>query len=112
MFNNIGRKIKTFAKVMCWIGIIASVVAGLVMIATSFSSYAPAAGIVTGILTAVLGSLFSWVGSVTVFGGIGVALLGSLLSWVGSFLMVGFGELVENTAEIAANTRKNDYNNY
>ena len=91
MFNNIGRKIKTFAKVMCWIGIIASVVAGLVMIATSFSNYAPAAGIVAGILTAVLGSLFSW---------------------VGSFMMVGFGELVENTAEIAANTRKNGYNNY
>lgn len=91
MFNNIGRKIKTFAKVMCWIGIIASVVAGLVMIATIFSSYAPTAGIVAGILTAVLGSLFSW---------------------VGSFMMVGFGELVENTAEIAANTRKNGYNNY
>lgn len=91
MFNNIGRKIKTFAKVMCWIGIIASVVAGLVMIATSFSSDAPAAGIVAGILTAVMGSLFSW---------------------VGSFMLVGFGELVENTAEIAANTRKNDYNNY
>lgn len=91
MFNNIGRKIKTFAKVMCWIGIIVSVAAGLVMIATSFSSYAPAAGIVSGILTAVMGSLFSW---------------------VGSFMMVGFGELVENTAEIAANTRKNGYNNY
>lgn len=91
MFNNIGRKIKTFAKVMCWIGIIASVVAGLAMIAGSSSSYAPAAGIVAGILTAVMGSLFSW---------------------VGSFMLVGFGELVENTAEIAANTRKDGYNNY
>ena len=91
MFNNIGRKIKTFAKVMCWIGIIVSVVAGLVMIVSSFSGYAATAGIVSGILTAVLGSLFSW---------------------VGSFMMVGFGELVENTAEIAANTRKNGYNNY
>ena len=91
MFNNIGRKIKTFAKVMCWIGIIVSVAAGLVMIASSFSGYTPAAGIVSGILTAVLGSLFSW---------------------VGSFVLVGFGELVENTAEIAANTRKNGYNNY
>ena len=91
MFNNIGRKIKTFAKVMCWIGIIASVVAGLAMIAGSSSSYAPAAGIVAGILTAVMGSLFSW---------------------EGSFMLVGFGELVENTAEIAANTRKDGYNNY
>ena len=91
MFNNIGRKIKTLAKVICWIGIIASVLAGVAMIVGSLSSYAPAMGIVTGILTAVLGSLFSW---------------------VGSFVMVGFGELVENTAEIAANTRKNGYNNY
>ena len=93
MFNNIGRKIKTFAKVMCWIGIIVSVVAGLVMIVGSFFSYvyAPAAGIASGLLTAVLGSLFSW---------------------VGSFMMVGFGELVENTAEIAANTRQNGYNNF
>lgn len=91
MFNNIGSKIQTFAKVMCWIGIIVSVVAGLVMIVSSFSSYAPAAGIVAGLLTAVLGSLFSW---------------------VGSFMMVGFGELVENTAAIAANTRKNGFNNF
>ena len=41
--------------------------------------------------------------------GIGTALLGSLLSWVGSFMMIGFGDLVENTAEIAANTRKSAY---
>ena len=91
MFNNIGSKIKTFAKVMCWIGIIASVVAGLVMIVSSFSGYVSALGIVAGILTAVTGSL---------------------CSWVGSFMLVGFGELVENTAEIAANTRKDGYNNY
>lgn len=26
MFNNIGRKIKTLAKVLCWLGIIASVI--------------------------------------------------------------------------------------
>ena len=40
---------------------------------------------------------------------VAVIVLGSLLSWVGSFVMVGFGELIENTAEIAANTRKNNY---
>ena len=91
MFNNIGRKIKTFAKVMCWIGIISSVLAGLVMIAASFSGRAATAGILMGIA---------------------VALVGSLISWVGSFMLVGFGELVENTAEIAANTRKDGYNNY
>ena len=46
---------------------------------------------------------------VTILGGVGTALLGSLLSWVGSFLAVGFGELIENSAEIAANTRKSAY---
>lgn len=92
MFNNIGRKIKTFAKVMCWIGIISSVLTGLVMIAGSFSGRFSGPAAAVGILS-----------------GIAVALVGSLISWVGSFMMVGFGELVENSAEIAANTRKNNY---
>lgn len=93
MFNNIGRKIKVTAKVFCWIGIICSVVGGLVMVAGGFSQMRWGMAYV---LPAVLG-------------GIGIAVLGSLLSWVGSFMMVGFGELVENTAEIAANTRKNNF---
>lgn len=93
MFNNIGRKIKTTAKVFCWIGIICSVVSGVVMVSGGFAEMRW--GIEYG-LPAILG-------------GIGIALLGSLISWVGSFMMVGFGELVENSAEIAANTRKNNY---
>ena len=92
MFSNMGRKIKITGKVLCWIGIIVSVVSGLGMIAAGFSG------------------MWTQMGSVvTILGGIGVALLGSLLSWVGSFFMVGFGELIENTAEIAANTRKREY---
>lgn len=92
MFSNIGRKIKITAKVLCWIGIIISVVSGLGMIAAGFSG------------------LWTLTGSVvTILGGIGTALLGSLLSWVGSFLMVGFGELVENSAIIAANVGKTEY---
>ena len=92
MFSNIGRKIKITAKVFCWIGIIISVAGGVGMIVAGFSGMLPQAGSI-----------------VTILGGIGTALLGSLLSWVGSFLMVGFGELVENSAEIAASTRKNNY---
>ena len=92
MFSNIGRKIKITAKVFCWIGIIISVAGGVGMIVAGFSG------------------MWTYAGSiVTILGGIGTALLGSLLSWVGSFFMVGFGELVENSAEIAANTRKNIY---
>lgn len=89
MFSNIGRKIKVTAKVLCWIGIICSVLAGV--------------GMVAGGMAGMWNLRYS---VVTVLCGVGTALLGSLLSWVGSFLMIGFGELVENTAEIAANTRK------
>lgn len=80
MFNNIGRKIKSLAKIMCWIGIIISVLAGIVMMTSDL-------GIVGGILT---------------------ALLGSLVSWLSNFMMAGFGDLVENTAEIAAYIRENN----
>lgn len=70
MFVNIGNKIKTLARIICWIGIVVSVISGIVMLATS-ANLIPA-----GILTLVLGSL---------------------LSWVGSFILYGFGEMVENS---------------
>ena len=92
MFNNIGKKIKITAKVFCWIGIILSVAGGVGLIIAGFSGMLPQASSI-----------------MTILGGIGTALLGSLASWIGSFLMVGFGELVENSAEIAASTRKNNY---
>ena len=71
MFDNIGSKIKTLAKVVCWIGIIGSIIAGMAMIATMGS-----VGVLSGLLTIVLGTL---------------------LSWVGSFVLYGFGEMVENS---------------
>ena len=71
MFDNIGSKIKTLAKVVCWIGIIGSIIAGIAMIATMGS-----VGVLSGLLTIVLGTL---------------------LSWVGSFVLYGFGEMVENS---------------
>ena len=92
MFSNIGRKIKVTAKVFCWIGIILSVVGGIGVIAAGFMELLPRASTAALILS-----------------GIGIALLGSLVSWVGSFMMVGFGELVENSAIIAANIGKNEY---
>ena len=92
MFSNIGRKIKITAKVFCWIGIIVSVVSGVGMIVAGFAGILPQAS-----------------GVATILGGIGTALLGSLVSWVGSFMMVGFGELVENSSIIAASMGKNEY---
>lgn len=77
MFNNIGAKIKTAAKVLCWIGIVACVIIGIVMMVASKQT------VLTGLL---------------------VMIVGSLASWISSFMMVGFGQLVENSNVIAANT--------
>ena len=67
MFENIGGKIKTLAKVVCWIGIIVSVILGLGLLSRN----------------AITALLF-----------IGI---GSLGSWIGSFMTYGFGQLIENT---------------
>ena len=48
MFNHIGRKIKTWAKIQCWIGIILCVIVGALIV--------------------VLGSLLSWIGSWITYG--------------------------------------------
>ena len=75
MFSNIGQKIKTLAKVCTWIGIICSILCGLVVIFEG--------GDIESILIGFL---------------IGIA--GSLFSWIGSFLLYGFGQLVENSDKI------------
>ena len=80
MFNNIGSKIKTLAQVLTWIGIIGSSISGIVLMAEDEDLIA------AGLLTIIFGCLFSW---------------------VGSFLLYGFGQLVENSDRIAANTSKN-----
>lgn len=81
MFNNIGSKIKGLAKVITWIGIIASVIAGIGQMVMASNIYGGGGLALSGILTIVLGSL---------------------AAWVSSFLVYGFGELVENSAAVAA----------
>ena len=61
MFENVGSKVKTLAKVVCWIGIIASVIGGIAM-ATQGGML-----ILIGILTAALGAFFSWLGSLSLY---------------------------------------------
>ena len=75
MFNFIGGKIKALAKVVCWLGIIGSVITGIGMMASSRESE-----IILGIL---------------------VIILGSLISWIGSFFTYGFGELIETADRIS-----------
>ena len=84
MFNNIGHKIQVLAKVLCWIGIICWVITGLVLMAGGeFVRANSGAGVVAGIMTIIVGVL---------------------VSWIGSFLLYGFGQLVEDTHAIRANT--------
>ena len=83
MFDNIGGKIKTLAKVGCWIGIIAFIITGIVLMAIDEDL------ILDGILTAVVGSL---------------------LSWVSSFVLYGFGQLVENSDTLVQQNRTHHAN--
>lgn len=72
MFTNIGGKIKTLTKVVCWIGIVASAIGGVVCMFDD-----------------------------EVLAGLAMIVGGALASWVGSFVLYAFGELVENVAVIA-----------
>ena len=70
MFDNIGGKIKTLAQVVCWIGIITSIIYGIVLMGTDDD---------------------------LIFLGFIVMVVGALLSWVSSFTLFGFGEIIEDT---------------
>ena len=81
MFNNIGEKCKTVAKILCYTGIAISVIGGLVMIFIAVTSY-------DRIILALYGVLG--------------AIAGSLVSWLSCIALYGIGEAAENSA-IAAN---------
>ena len=75
MFKNIGKKIKFAAMILCWAGIIGSIIGGII----------------------------TWVVIYNEIGGLYFALIsvfGSLFSWVSSLFIFGFGELVEKTSNI------------
>jgi hypothetical protein len=85
MFDNIGGKIKGLAKVTAWLGIIASVIYGIVLISQSNRYYNGSALVITGVI---------------------VMAAGSLGSWISSFLLYGFGELIDQATQVAINTAK------
>lgn len=78
MFKNIGGKLKTLAEVSACLGIIASAIWGMILIAVGIEDGYPF-GIFLGLI-------------VMVAGGLG--------SWILSFVMYGFGQLIENTDKI------------
>ena len=82
MFDNIGGKIKTVAATIAWLGIIGSIIIGIIIIAEANDSYYPSA----------MGTLGGWL----------VMIVGSLSSWVSSFTLYGLGQLIENTDTISS----------
>ena len=89
MFKNIGKKIKVLAKVLCWIGIICSILIGLAIILLSFTETVDVPG--TEVSVSGVGGLIA---------GIVFIVLGVLISWIGSFTTYGFGELIDNVKKI------------
>ena len=54
MWDNIGSKLQKLAKVVCWLGIIVSVISGIVFMTQN--------QIVIGLVYLILGSVMSWIG--------------------------------------------------
>ena len=80
MYDNIGGKIKTLASTICFIGCVASAIAGIVIFANSISSNAnsdtiPARFIIAALITGA----------------------GFLISWLSNLCLYAFGQLVENS---------------
>ena len=85
MFINVGGKIKGISVVICWLGIIASIIIGSmtfnngITINETYHNGAGAAFMIQGIV---------------------IINAGSLISWIGSLLVYGFGDMIENTSNI------------
>ena len=81
MYDNIGSKIKGLAKVTFIVEAICAIIAGIAL------CFSDEEGLIfTGLFI--------------------VIPIGALIAWVQSWLLYGFGELIDNTSEIAKNTRK------
>lgn len=89
MFDNIGSKIKTVAATIAWLGIIGSIIIGIIIISEANNSYYPSA----------TETLSGWL----------VIIVGSLSSWVSSFTLYGFGQLIENTDAICSEMKSIRY---
>ena len=77
MYKNIGKKIKTLAKVLAWIGIVLTVILGISAIMLDLGRTQ----------ATVIGACYLF--------------LGPVFSWLGSLVLYGFGQLVDNSDRIA-----------
>lgn len=73
MFDNIGEKLKTLARVLFWVELCAFIISGLIIFAD-------------------VGEL-DWGSFLCLF-------VGPIAAWVGNFAMYGFGELIDKVGKI------------
>lgn len=92
MFKNIGKKLMLVAKILCWVGIISSLILGLVLIFSGNNNNLVYTDSYSGMIVS------RPVNSVAT--GIAVIIVGCLASWIGSFAIYGFGQLIEDNAAI------------
>ena len=90
MFNNVGQKMKTIAKVMCWVSIGICCFIGLYLTVTGISEES----------------------SVLICWGLGVMLIGPLVFWVINVFLYGMGELVENSTALRDKFAPGGWNPY
>ena len=81
MFSNIGNKLKGLAITLTVLGIISSLVYGIIVIVSTEDLHGSAK--ISGVI-----------------GGLLIIVLGSILSWVGSLALYGFGQLVDSAQNI------------
>lgn len=93
MFENIGKKIKSLAEFICYIGMV-------LYVAIGFALFIKAVQIEDGNLAIIA---------------LVILIIGLLASWIGSFFMYGFGELIDNTQKIKEvlqdNKKQKNFNN-
>ena len=108
MFDNVGAKIKKIAKIVCWIGIVGSVILGITMIVqgndlnSQRTSYGGFYGDFSYTVTSNAGNGLKTSGWLTL-------LLGPLFSWLASLGIYALGQITMNsdiTAETAVEIKE------
>ena len=84
MFDDVGGKLKTIAKVFCWIGIVLSVIYGISIIAGLVK--------INGFVAFLMGLL--------------VAAILSFVSWISSLGLYALGEILENSDHVKRTSQK------
>lgn len=79
MYRNIGRKIKTLAGIIGYVGIVLNIAIGILLTIYLYNNY--------------LTEDFAFVGII-------VGVIGVITCWIAQFVIYGFGELIDQTMQI------------